>query len=81
MTDVLIIKHIPGASPGDVRPLDERMERHVRAGNATLLPDAPAETEAVVEHREPEAVLQGASTGSWDGEEDAELEGAADEEE
>lgn len=39
MTDVLITKRIPGASPGDVLPLDDRMRDHVTAGNAEILPN------------------------------------------
>lgn len=61
MTDVIILHRIPGARPGAILPLDERLERHVRAGNARVLPKAdngPARVEAAAPQ-----VLSGASTG------------------
>lgn len=40
MTDVLILHRIPGHKPGDVVPLDARLQNHVDAGNAKILPNA-----------------------------------------
>lgn len=40
MTEVLILHRIPGARVGAIVPLDERMEQHVAAGNAKILPNA-----------------------------------------
>jgi hypothetical protein len=40
MTDVLILKRIPGHRRGDITPLTSRMEQHIKAGNAKILPNA-----------------------------------------
>lgn len=42
MTDVLILKRIPGHKPGAVVPLDARLQGHVDAGNAKILPNTHA---------------------------------------
>lgn len=39
MTDVLILKRIPGHRRGDITPLTSRLEQHVKAGNAKILPN------------------------------------------
>ena len=39
MTDVVITKRIPGHKAGDVVELDDRMRKHVAAGNAEILPN------------------------------------------
>lgn len=39
MTDVLIIKRIPGHRRGEIVPRSERLEQHIRAGNAKILPN------------------------------------------
>jgi hypothetical protein len=40
MTDVLILKRIPGHRRGDITPKTARMEQHIKAGNAKILPNA-----------------------------------------
>lgn len=39
MTDVLIINRVPGVPAGEIVPLDKRMQGHVKAGNAVVLPN------------------------------------------
>jgi hypothetical protein len=39
MTDVLILHRIPGGKPGQILPLTPRLQRHVEAGNAKILPN------------------------------------------
>lgn len=66
MTDVIVLHKIPGARRGQIVPLDERLENHVKAGNAAVL---PGENDAFGDHevdKDPAPVLQGASTGSYD---------------
>lgn len=38
MTDVIILRAIPGHAKGAVTPLTERLRKHVESGNAALLP-------------------------------------------
>lgn len=40
MTDVLILHRIPGLRPGQIVPLDDRLQKHVDAGNAKVLPNS-----------------------------------------
>lgn len=40
MTDVIILHRIPGARAGEIRQLDERMQKHVAAGNARIIPNS-----------------------------------------
>ncbi len=55
MTDVLILKRIPGHREGEIVPLTPRLQNHVDAGNAKVVPNAhPAwEPEPVIEHQRP----------------------------
>lgn len=39
MTDVVILQRIPGHKPGDVVPMTPRLEQHVAAGNAKIIPN------------------------------------------
>lgn len=39
MTDVVILQRIPGHKPGDVVPLTPRLDKHVEAGNAKIIPN------------------------------------------
>lgn len=43
MTDVLILRPIPGHAPGDIVPITTRLEKHVRSGNARVLPNTHEE--------------------------------------
>lgn len=40
MTDVLIINKVPGVPAGEIVPLTDRLRKHVKAGNAKVLPNA-----------------------------------------
>lgn len=39
MTDVVILHRIPGHKPGAITELTERLQRHVDAGNARIIPN------------------------------------------
>lgn len=39
MTDVLVLKRIPGLRPGQIVPLTPRLEQHIDAGNVKILPN------------------------------------------
>lgn len=39
MTDVLILKRIPGHRRGEIVPRSARLEQHIKAGNAKILPN------------------------------------------
>lgn len=45
MTDVIVLKNIAGHRAGEIAKLDARLQKHVDAGNARILADAPAEAE------------------------------------
>jgi hypothetical protein len=65
MTDVLILHRIPGLKPGQVVPLTPRLEQHVAAGNAKIIPNAHGEYEAPAEPRDSQApVLHMVGTGT-----------------
>lgn len=38
MTDVIILKAIAGHTAGDITPLTDRLQKHVDAGNAKIVP-------------------------------------------
>jgi hypothetical protein len=65
MTDVLILKRIPGLKPGQVVPLTARLEQHVAAGNAKIIPNEHGEYAAPPEPRDSQPpVLHMVGTGT-----------------
>lgn len=62
MTDVLILHRFRGLRPGSTMPYDESFDRHVKAGNAKVLPSGDRYGDAATEEP-PVPVLTGASTG------------------
>lgn len=65
MTDVIILKRIPGHRAGAIVPLTKRLEQHVKAGNARKLPSGHA-WDDLDSADAPTPVLTGSSTGSHD---------------
>lgn len=41
--EVLILKRIAGHMPGEIAPYSKRLDKHIAAGNARMLTEAPAE--------------------------------------
>src|SRR5687767_13310175 len=41
--EVLILKRIAGHMPGEIAPHSKRLDKHIAAGNARMLPSAPEE--------------------------------------
>ncbi len=79
MTDVLILKRIPGHREGEIVPLTPRLQNHVDAGNAKVVPNAhPAwEPEPVIEHQRP--LLQAVKAAPVDEDEPSEEDDAGSE--
>jgi hypothetical protein len=71
MTDVLILHRIPGNKPGDVVPLTDRLQKHVDAGNAKIIPNRHDawRAEEVARDSQPPA-LNLVSTGTVDDSDD-----------
>lgn len=65
MTDVLITSKIAGGRPGQILPLDARLQKHVDAGNARILPNSHDgwEGEQATEHARPQ-ILQATGTSA-----------------
>lgn len=70
MTDVLILHRIPGAKPGDILPLTDRLKRHLEAGNAKLIPNGHEAWTAEPQEHPPVEPLRMESTGTIDDEAD-----------
>lgn len=69
MTDVLILHRIPGAKPGDILPLDNRLQKHIDAGNAKIIPDGHSGWKDTQPETAPVVALNAWSTGTADDEE------------
>lgn len=66
MTDVLILKRIAGHRAGQIVPLDERLQGHVKAGNARILPNEHAPWDGHETEQVPATVHHVTTTGAAD---------------